>query len=407
MGQYRRMARPFAERLAWAALAFSGLVHVAGMAFAVVSGSGDSLLVVFFVFALVGAPVAARQPRNPIGWILLAIGFAWGLNGFLNAYALYALETHVGSLPRPDLSIALGYWLWVPAVGLMGTFLLLLFPDGRLPSSRWRPLGWLSAFTLILLSTTSLFQPGPWSNTEFSEVNNPLGIQALRPVLFPIQVLGIVLLLASIVGCAVSLIQRFRSSRGQERYQMKWLAAGATLTTGAYLSLFAALGLIELLNIQATSLWFAVLEEVTVPSFLLIPVAIGIAVLKYRLYDIDLIVNRALVYACLTAVLAVVYTAGVVGAGIVVRAATGQATNNLAVAASTLAVAGLFRPARARIQGFIDRRFYRRKYDAARTMEAFSARLRDEVDLETLNAEFLTVVRDTMQPTHASVWLKH
>ncbi len=338
---------------------------------------------------------------------LLAIGLAWGLNGSLNGYAFYALRTQEGSLPRPDLSIALGYWLWVPAVGLMGTFLLLLFPDGRLPSPRWSPLGWLSAFTLIFLSAISLFQPGPWSNTEFPQVDNPLGIQALRPLLFPIQMIGIVLLLASIVGCAVSLVRRFRSSRGQERFQMKWLVTGATITTGAYLSWFAGLGLIELLNLHTTPLLYTVVEEVTTSSFLLIPVAIGIAVLKYRLYDIDLIVNRALVYACLTAVLALVYAAGVVGAGTVVRAATGQATNNLAVAASTLAVAALFRPARGRIQGFIDRRFYRRKYDAARTMEAFSARLRDEVDLEALHAELLAVVRDTMQPTHASVWLKH
>ncbi len=207
----------------------------------------------------------------------------------------------------------------------------------------------------------------------------------------------------SIVGCAVALIRRFRRSHGQERLQLKWLAAGAGATASLYLiSVVISVTLVPLL--EAEPVWLRILDEIAFYSFVLIPVTIGIAILKHRLYDIDLIVNRALVYGALTAALTLAYVLGVTVLQALLRPLAGQ--SQLAVAGSTLAVAALFRPGRSRIQTFIDRRFYRRKYDAGRTLDAFSARLRDEVDLDTLASELVALVGDVLQPAHASVWLR-
>jgi hypothetical protein len=250
-----------------------------------------------------------------------------------------------------------------------------------------------------------LIVPGPFENAGFPEVTNPWGTEALRTPVNVLLFASVLTLLACIAASAVSAVKRLRRSRGLERQQLKWLAAAAAATAVCYLTLMGSAA-VEHLTHQENPFWGNVIEQIGLSSFALIPIAVGIAILKHRLYDIDVIINRALVYTLLSAVLASIYVVGVVGAGAFVREASGQESNNLAIAASTLAVAGLFRPARARIQGFIDKLFYRRKYDAGKTLAEFSAHLRNEVDLEALVQDLLDAVRDAMQPTKASVWLK-
>ncbi|MBA2313273.1 MAG: hypothetical protein H0V97_10820 [Actinobacteria bacterium] len=339
--------------------------------------SESLFLIAMFSFPMVGVLIASRQPRNPIGWILLAIGLVWELGGVIDSYVHYGFVTNPGSVPRPDLVAVLASSSWVPGVGLIGTFVILLFPDGRLPSPRWRPLAWLSVFALTALSILIPVTPDSLaevaSNPSLPNIPNPLGLDALRPftgALLP-------LLPLCMLGCASSLIWRFRRSRGRERLQLKWLASGAGVTATIYLFAMAfSLSQDTPWSGKGNPLWLNVLQWVAIYSFVLIPAAVGVAILRHRLYDIDLIINRALVYGALTAALASAYVVGVVGVGGLLRTVSDQQTNNLAVAASTLAVAAMFRPARGRIQAFIDRRFYRRKYDAEQTLETFSARLR-------------------------------
>lgn len=406
-----------ASRLAWIGLGSVALVHLLGLAFSLLNRAADHpevpafdpFVLALLSFPVVGVLVASREPRNAIGWVLLAIGLVWGLLYLLTGYALYGLGTRPGSLPRPDVALLFVSWLWIPAVGLMATYLILLFPDGRLPSPRWRPLAWACAVAVVFNSAATFVRPGSFANEGFPGITNPLGLDALRPVRDTVDVAGLSVLLLCIVGCALGLVRRFRRARGQERLQLKWLAGAASAVALAYtipmafgLYLEASGGRVE------STPWFDVLWGFATSSFLLIPVAIGIAILRHRLYDIDVIVNRALVYGALTLLLGIAYLVGVVGLGVIVRALTNQdhQDNGLAVAASTLAVAALFRPARARIQGFIDRRFYRRKYDVTKTLEAFGATLRDQVGLDALTADLLGVVNGTMNPVHASLWLR-
>jgi hypothetical protein len=391
------------SRLSWIALVCIGVIIIAGEAYSVQSRSGPDLFVAAgLIFPAVGALILSRQARNTIGWIMLGIGFVDALGVALEVYSDYGLA-HSGSLPSPDVALALSQPLWVPGIGLIGTFLILLFPDGHLPSHRWRPWAWLCATTLTLCSAVLLFAPGDFADSGYPGVVNPLGVEAFRSVDVLFVVL-IALIPVCIVGCAVSLVRRFRRSRGQERLQLKWLAAAGGVAAAAYLILMMIN--LPFIFAEATPSWIELAGNIGIFAFFLIPVAIGIAILKHRLYDLDFIINRTLVYAVLTTLLVLVYVAGVVGLGGILRELTGQQDNNLAVAATTLAVAALFRPARARIQGFIDRRFYRRKYDAAQTLERFSARLRDEVDLDELSADLLTAIKETMQPAHASLWLR-
>ncbi len=393
-----------ASRLVWVALGCITLVVLASQAFSVTAGSGaDPTAVMILAFPIVGALIASRQPGNAIGWIMLAVGVEEAISDLLYIYAEYSLATSPGSLPDPDLALALGAPTWVPFIGLMGTFLILLFPDGRLPSPRWRPWAWFCGVALILSFIAILIAPVSFADQGYPNLRNPLGIEALRP--FVDAIFAILLLIPiSIVGCAAALIQRFRRSRGQDRLQLKWLAAGAGTTAILYLiAMVPSLTLASPWDMRGP-VWLSVLQNVAIYSFVLIPVAVGVAILKHRLYDIDLIINRTLVYGALTAALTLAYVLAVTVLQALLRPFAGQ--SQLAVAGSTLAVAALFRPARARIQTFIDRRFYRRKYDAGRTLDAFSARLRDEVELDPLAAELVALVSDVMQPSHASLWLR-
>jgi hypothetical protein len=348
-------------------------------------------------FSTVGGVIAPRlPPRNPIGWIFCTIGLVAAMRLFVAEYAVVTLLAEPGSLLgllRGGEPLAwVSSWLWVLHIGLF-VFLALLFPDGRPPTPRWRPFGWFVA-GVIVVGTVSV---ALWPETAagFDLVNHPLGIEVATDTLNPVEALlyGLGLVAMS------SLLVRLRRSKGVERQQIKWFAyAVAVLATSAILTYVVS----ESMGV----VWLGWVSSVLViVSVVGMPVAVGIAILRYRLYNIDLLINRTLVYGSLTAVLVVVYLGSVVLSQELFRTLTGQ-ESQLGIVASTLAIAALFNPLRHRIQGFIDRSFYRRKYDARKTLEAFTSKLRDETDLDALSDDLVGVIRETMQPAHISVWLR-
>jgi hypothetical protein len=366
--------------------------------------SGLLLIVPFLAFPLVGALIASRRHHNPIGWICLAVGLLWMLIAMIDSYSYYGLA-RPGSVPFPMGIYALSEWLWVPAVGLVGTYLLLLFPDGRLPSRRWRPLGWLSGAVIVLLSAAVLLAPGPLESLE--GVRNPFGLEE-HPWITTAGYIFLPLFPLCILASVVSLVSRYRRSGGEEREQIKWIAFAASFVGLMYLVAMVASAMFpseESWFAPGSPLWLDLLSYAALASFTAIPIAVGFAVLKYRLYNIDLLINRTLVYGSLTAMLVALYFGSIVMLQRLFVVLTGERTT-LAVVASTLVIAALFSPLRRRIQAFIDRRFYRSKYDAAKTLESFSARLRDETDLDALSNDLVGVVRETMQPAHVSLWLR-
>jgi hypothetical protein len=399
--------------LAWSLAGLSVIVFVAGVPLYVLSSSARVTGIIgellggalFLVFPVVGALIAARRPRNPIGWIVLADGLVFNLNGTLDYYSDYGIA-RPGSLPLVVGMATINNWLWVPAVGLMGTFVFLLFPDGRLPSRRWRPVAWLSGLTIVLVCLQVGLTPGPLEG--LGGVRNPVGFMVF-PWMKSVPYILIPVFLLCMVLSVFSLVLRYRHSRGEGRQQIKWIAFAASLIGTLYL--IAMIGSIvypqKTWFAPGSPLWQISLEYAAFLSFPLVPVAIGFAMLRYRLYDIDIIINRALVYGSLTATLALVYFGSIASIQTLFRTITGQEQQpQLAVVVSTLAIAALFNPLRHRIQSFIDRRFYRRKYDAAKTLDVFAARLRDEIDLEALGGDLVSVVSETMQPAHVTLWLK-
>jgi MFS family permease len=360
------------------------------------------LVVPFLAFPFVGALIASKRSKNPIGWICLAVGVIWMIMLTSTSYGWYGLVVRPGSVPFPAAIGSLGGWAWAPAVGLLGTYLILLFPDGRLPSRRWRPLAWISGAAILSVSAGSALTPGTVEG--FPGIHNPFGLEKYPWVADAAQSLTL-LLPVCILASVVSLVLRFLRARGEEREQIKWLAFAASILGLGFSSYVIPGNILPDDAGGADPLWQNLLEDAVTLSFAGIPIAVGIAVLRHRLYDIDLIINRALVYVSLTVLLAAVYAGGVVGLQAVLRGLTGQ-ESTLAVVASTLAIAAMFNPLRHRVQALVDRRFYRRKYDAAKTLAAFSARLRDETDLDALGHDLVGVARETMQPEHASLWLR-
>jgi hypothetical protein len=354
----------------------------------------------FLAFPIMGALIASRRPHNPIGWICLAVGSLFLLLGVSEYYSVYGVA-EPGSVPFPIGVAWLGNWLWMPAVGLFATYLFLLFPDGRLPSRRWRYLAWFSGALIVVLSIGFGLAPGPVASLPRG-IRNPFGLEGL-PWLSDAANVGFPLLALCILASVASLVLRYRRSRGEEREQIKWIAFAASV-----IGLLFLIGLvISLIYGSTPPSWTRLLDTMTALSYTGVPIAVGFAVLKYRLYDIEVIINRTLVYGSLTLLLALVYFGGVTATQAIFRTLSGQEQQpQLAIVVSTLVIAALFNPLRRRIQGFIDRRFYRKKYDAAKTLEAFTARLRDETDLQALNGELTRVVRETMQPAHVSLWLR-
>jgi hypothetical protein len=362
------------------------------------SGALSELLifVTFLAFPIVGALIASRQPKNPVGWICLAIGLFWML--------IFLGDSIPGSGPYPVTIAALTQAIWIPPVGLLGIYLILLFPDGKLPSRRWRSLAWLSGVVMVLASLGITFAPGPLEGHP--GVRNPFGLEGAPSWVATAGIVILLMLPLCMLASALSLVMRYRRSKGEEREQIKWIAFAASVVVIVYLiamigSLFFPLGW----GAAGTPLWLGLLQQAALASFTAVPIAVGFAVLKYRLYDIDIVINRTLVYGTLTITLVALYFGGIVVLQRVFVLLTGQ-QSTLAVVASTLAIAALFVPLRRRVQGFVDRRFYRRKYDARKTLEAFSAKLRNETDLEALNNDLVSVVRETMQPAHVSLWLR-
>jgi hypothetical protein len=357
-----------------------------------------SFMLPFMAFAAVGALVTSRRPENPIGWILCAVGLSNLLWAFASKYAIYALITREGSSPGAEVMAWLGMgWIATLGWGLMATFLPLLFPTGKLVSPRWRPVAWLTAIVLALAIVAQAITPGPMTE-ELPAITNPIGIESVDVIIPVVENVAMSLLTAAVLASVASLIVRFRRSRGDERQQLKWFAYSAALLTISIL-----LGLMSnFMPVLEFGPYGSALQILGVCS---IPIAVAVAILRYRLYDIDILINRTLVYGSLTATLALTYLGSVIALQYGFRAISGG-TSQLAVVASTLVIAALFAPLRRRVQAFVDRRFYRKKYDARRTLETFSATLRDETDLEALNGELVGVVRDTMQPAYASLWLR-
>jgi hypothetical protein len=341
--------------------------------------------------AVVGAVVALRLPRHPIGWLLLAMGFALGLSATASAYgALGVLGSH-GRLPFDHLAVWFGEWTFVPVVYGGVVLLLYLFPDGHFVSVRWRRAAFVTAVLVTVATAVDALLPGPME--DVSTVDNPVGATGwLGDVVTTTQSIVDPAALPAFLCAAAALVVRFRRSSGVERQQLKWIVS-ALVAVGLGLGLAAG-------THGFLGKWTFLFGMFSLAAM---PVAVGIAMLRYRLYDIDVVINRALVYGSLTATLAVVY----VGSVLLLQRALSDLTqgSGLAVAGSTLAVAALFRPVRGRVQSVVDRRFFRSKYDAARTLQAFGARLRDEVDLDALSADLRAVVQETMRPAHVSVWL--
>ena len=342
------------------------------------------------MFAVVGALLVAKRPDNLIGWIMSAAALLVGVFA-LETYAALVMTTR----GRPDALAVVGAWAnswsWFVLLALVFVYLPLLFPDGRLPSRRWLPIAVLPGIGLATIVVLGALADTLLGQTVDYQIDNPIGIEGLAPPeRLPIFLAVTVLFTVGVFGAFVSVAVRFRRSRGIERQQLKWFLYAAAPILLVPFS--------DYLPVIVDALAFGWV-------FIGFPVAIGIAVLRYRLYDIDRIINLTLVYAALTAVLAGLYLGGVVVLQYALRGLTGGETQ-LAVVASTLTIAALFSPLRRRVQAFVDRRFYRQKYDAELVLGDFSARLRDETDLDRLSGDLLGAVRETVQPEHASLWLR-
>ena len=350
----------------------------------------DTLIAVGF--STVGTLILPRiPPENPIGWIFCLIGLLFGVVHFSGQYAIYTVLAAPGSLPAADVATWICSWLWVPSTDLI-VFLLLLFPNGRLPSSRWRWFAWLNIAIVLVGTLWVAFSPG--TTERLAPIPNPLGIESLPNVYQPVQAL----LFAFGLVAAASLLMRLRSAGAVERQQIKWFAYTTALGFSGAILTYSVSETIGVLWLEWAS--FVLL----IVGVLGVPIAMGIAILRYRLYEIDLLINRTLVYGLLTATLAFFYFGSVTALQSLFSLLTGQG-NTLAIVISTLAIAALFNPLRRRIQSFIDRRFYRRTYDARKILEAFGSRLRYETDLERISEDLAEVVDETMQPSHISLWL--
>jgi hypothetical protein len=395
-----RLARPrwWPAGLAWALWALAMLGLAAGFWLEVLlrrAGRADPLdtavapTVATVSAATVGAVLAGRRPRHPVGWLLLACGLSLSAAGVAGGYVPYGLQVRPGTLPA-----AAWVAMYYPATALAGLaclgLVLLLTPTGSPPSPGWRWWAWLMVGALAVLLLAMPLAPRP-PEERYRAVDNPFD---LRPFDGALLLANRALLAVTVLGVLVgagSLVVRFHRARGIERQQLRWVVLAAALTG---VGMLASVVLVAAANESLVG-WVSGLCVV------LLPVAVGAAVLRYRLFDLDRIISRTLAYGLLTVLLGLGYAGVVLGLGRLLPQGS-----SLVVAAATLAVAAVFQPARRRIQHVVDRRFNRRRHDAARTIAAFNTRLRDEVDLEALTAELLTVVEQTMQPTQTSLWLR-
>jgi hypothetical protein len=405
------MSRRAAAWILWPIVTLQVVLIISGVLLAALARSASSSLtfgfaldtvggaITILAFPVVGALIFWRRPEHPIGWLFCAASLGWAISNFVGPYAMYALVADPGSLPAGELAAWFHTWPQYISIGLL-ELLLLLFPDGTLLSPRWRLVVWVVVGMAAAGAISSALAAGQIADIGF-KINNSLGVEGSLGYVFAVLArLLQPLIVVPLAAAALSLGLRQRRARGQGRQQLKWLTSSVALVS-VLVAMEAAL---PYGSESAMPIWARVFNEAVIMSVALVPVSAGIAILKYRLYDIDVLINRTLVYGTLTATLVTLYLGGIVVLERIFVLLTGE--KSTLVVASTLLIAALFTPLRRRVQGFVDRRFYRRKYDAAKTIEAFSAKLRDKTDLEALNNELVGVVRETMQPEHVSLWLR-
>jgi hypothetical protein len=345
----------------------------------------------WLLFATIGLVLTLRRPENPIGWLYATGGLVWSLyvpfDPWVDALQVADRPPPLGAMLA---AVIIGDSFWAAGIALAVTLPLLLLPDGRLRSRRWQVVLVATVAGAVMNVIGWWFSPQPMTQT-LEPLAKPFGLAGgAGSAATVVHWAGFALTFATIPAATLSVVLRFRASRGVERQQLRWVAAGATVAVAG-----------PLLLVPLDSLGLAPADSFSWPLLLSVPLAIAVAVLRYRLWDLDRLVSRTVTYALVTALLLVPYL-------VVVPAASGlfEGAGSLAVAAATLAVAALFQPLRRRVRDLVDRRFNRRRYDAARTVEGFAARLRDQVDLDALHGELLAVVTHTMQPTTTSLWLR-
>jgi hypothetical protein len=395
------VSRRTAARLGWSLfglsallLAVASVLNLGRPQYADLGATTGELVLglVLLLFGWFGALIVSRQPSQPIGWILCAFGGSSGPFGLANEYAIYGLITHPGAVPGAAALAWFTTWISPVYLGLLAA-LLLLFPTGRPSSPGWRWWLWVAGIGNLLCVLSTLWAwPQRGAHLLLLGLSDPVGVPG---VLFSV---GATAGLVAALVAGVSVLVRFRRARGIERQQIKWLLYAVLTVILGYPLLLVVMSTLGFTSEEAADASISVL-------FAAVPLAVGFAILRYRLYDIDRLINRTLVYATLTAVLGLGYAGAVLVLG-QLFGGVGERTPSWAVAGVTLAVAAVFQPARRRIQQAVDRRFNRRKYNTAKTIQAFSTRLRDQVDLDALATELLAVVDQTMEPTRASLWLR-
>ncbi len=355
----------------------------------------------FTLFPIVGYLMATRRPENSLGWLMVGIGVAIGLGSFLQSYAGYAVNGGIGGRQLGLVAESLNNPLWVPVVGLPATFLLLLFPDGHLPSPRWRWFARILAASLALIWLTIVLSPGKFGDQAgtFANYRNPLGLEALRPVI-TVAVVSIAMLPIGVVGSLVALVRRFRRSTGIERLQLRWLVTAATFV-GVMYTLALLIGAAGSWGANQPA-WMTVLQNISIFSFGLIPIAIGVSVLRYHLFDIDLVINRALLFGALAVFITVVYGAIVVGIGAIV----GSRADPLLSAAAAAIVALAFQPIRARAQRFADRLVYGERAEPYEVLSEFSERLGNVYANEELLPRMAGALAGGTGAIRADVWVR-
>ena len=347
----------------------------------------------------VGAVLGNRRPDHPVGWLLLALGLLMASLTVAQGYANYGFQARPGALPAARFAALYGPPTLGAMLGCIG-FILLLTPTGSLPSPRWRWWARVMVAAPVVSLVATLLLPNSL-NSDYQTLDNPLALRALGGALRAALWVALAITVLAVLVAAGSLVVRFRRAHGVERLQLRWVALAAAVVAPAAVVLLAAAASTTLLAAASSTTLWSLFNWALAVCVTILPLAIGAAILRYRLYDLDRIVSRTVAYGLLTVLLGGGYAAVVLGLGQLLGR-----QSSLVVAGATLAVAGLFQPARRRVQQAVDRRFNRRRYDAARTIEGFSARLRQQVDLDTLTTELLAVVEQTMQPTSASLWLR-
>jgi hypothetical protein len=382
--------------LAWAGAALAFALTIAAVLLPPVPGGADTYLMVVFVLMMTGLAsmgllITSQRPRNPIGWLLLVAAVMFGISIMGGGYAELSVSRYGRDLPLTTFLAWVTGWTFAPAIGIVVIFVPLLFPTGRLPSPRWWPILIPAVLGPLAAALPAAFRPG--SMDVPGNIVNPVGIPGAGPLLDVVNLLSIATAAPALLLVILSLVLRYRRGDAVEREQIKWFAYPASVAAVAL-----AIGLPDV-GLISDAAWTIALSAMS-----LVPVAIAIAILRHRLFDIDVIINRTLVYGALSVLLAAVYIGSVLLLQEVLRPLAPD--SGLAVAASTLAVVALFQPLRRRIQAVVDRRFYRSRYDAEQIVHAFAGTLRDKVDLSALTDELVNVVDQSVRPARARVWLR-